>query len=135
MEGESGSSGSAGETMPRAPLPTFPSVVIQANLQKSRGATCRRDPESREDRIPRATNVWAVITADYKTKFSMKNESQLHHRYAVIVQGLASQWTRFFPPESKPGVICNDNACEILSWNLNHIDPKHMESPNQRSEE
>ena len=81
-----------------------------------------------------------LITADHKL-LSEGCESRNNHRYAVVVQDLATQWIQSFPcktktsqkterslqkflePNRKPKVIYTDNslefgkACEDLSWN------------------
>ena len=81
-----------------------------------------------------------LITADHKV-LSEGCESRNNHRYAVVVQDLATQWIQSFPcktktsqkterslqkflePNRKPEVIYTDNslefgkACEDLSWN------------------
>ena len=91
-----------------------------------------------------------LITADHKV-LSEGCESQNNHRYAVLVQDLATQWIQAYPcknktsqetqrslqkflePERKPKVIYTDNslefgkACEDLSWN-------HCTSTPHRSE-
>ena len=80
------------------------------------------------------------MTADHKV-LSDNCESRNNHRYAVVVQDLATQWIQAYPcknktshetqrslqkflePERKPKVIYTDNsfefgkACEDLSWN------------------
>ena len=85
-------------------------------------------------------NFGDLITADHKV-LSDKCESRNNHRYAVVVQDLATQWIQAYPcknktsqetqrslqkflePERKPTVIYTDNslefgkACEDLSWN------------------
>ena len=90
--------------------------------------------------IPRAENVGDVITADHKV-LSEGCESRNNHRYAVVVQDLATHWIqscpcktktsqetekslqKFLEPTRKPQVIYTDNslefgrACEDLSWN------------------
>ena len=90
--------------------------------------------------VPRAENFGDLITADHKV-FSDKCESWNNHRYAVVVQDLATQWIQSYPcktktsqetqrslqkflePDRNPKVICTDNslefgkACEDLSWN------------------
>ena len=82
---------------------------------------------------------------------SSKRQSRNNHRYAVVVQDLATQWIQAYPcknktsqetqrslqkflePERKPKVIYTDNslefgkACEDLSWN-------HCTSTPHRSE-
>ena len=91
-----------------------------------------------------------LITADHKV-LSEESESPNNHRYAVVVQDLATQWIQAFPcktkisqetqkslqkfpePTRKPKVIYTDNplefgkACEDLSWN-------HCTSTPHRSE-
>ena len=90
--------------------------------------------------VPRAENIGDLITADHKV-LSEGCESRNNHRYAVVVQDLATQWIqlypcktktsqetqrslqKFFEPDRKPKVIYTDNslafgkACEDLSWN------------------
>ena len=110
-------------------------------------APCRR----RIGRVVlRAENFGDLITADHKV-LSEGCESRDNHRYAVVVQNLATQWIqsypcktktsqetqrslqKFFEPNWKPKVIYTDNslkfgkACEDLSWN-------HCTSTPHRSE-
>ena len=92
-------------------------------------------------------NFGDLITADHK----VLSESRNNHRYAVVVQDLATQWIQSYPyktntsqetqsslqkflePNRKPKVIYTDNslefgkACEDLSWN-------HCTSAPHRSE-
>ena len=100
-------------------------------------APCRR----RNGRaVPRAEKNGDLITADHKV-LSEGCESQKNHRYAVVVQDLATQWIQSYPCKTKtsqdtqwslqkflewnrkPKVIYTDNslefgkACEDLSWN------------------
>ena len=110
-------------------------------------APCRR---RKGEAVPRAVNFGDLITADHKV-LSDKCESRNNHRYAVVVQDLATQWIQAYPcknktsqetqrslqkflePERKPKVIYTDNslefrkACEDLSWN-------HCTSTPHRSE-
>ena len=110
-------------------------------------APCRR---RNGEAVPRAVNFGDLITADHKV-LSDNCESRNNHRYAVVVQDLATQWIQAYPcknktsqetqrslqkflePERKPKVIYNDNslefgkACEDLSWN-------HCTSTPHRSE-
>ena len=89
---------------------------------------------------PRAENFGDLITADHKV-LSDNCESRNNHRYAVVVQYLATQWIQSYPcktkasqetqkslqkflePDRMPKVIYTDNslefgkACENLSWN------------------
>ena len=110
-------------------------------------APCRR---RKGEAVPRADNFGDLITADHKV-LSDNCESRNNHRYAVVVQDLATQWIKAYPcknktsqeiqrslpkflePERKPKVINTDNslqfgkACEDLSW-------KHCTSTPHRSE-
>ena len=110
-------------------------------------APCRR-PNG--EAVPRAVNFGVLITADHKVR-SDNCESRNNHRYAVVVQDLATQWIQAYPcknktsqetqrslqkflePERKPKVLYTDNflefgkACEDLSWN-------HCTSTPHRSE-
>ena len=110
-------------------------------------APCRR---RNGEAVPRAENFGDLITADHKV-FSDNCESRNNHRYAVVVQDLATQWIQAYPcknktsqetqrslqkflePDKKPKVIYTDNslefgkACEDLSWN-------HCTSTPHRSE-
>ena len=100
-------------------------------------APCRR---RNGGAVPRAENFGDLITADHKV-VSEGRESRNNHRYAVVVQDLATQWIQSYPcitktsqetqrilqkflePNRKPTVIFTDNslefgkACEDLSWN------------------
>ena len=110
-------------------------------------APCRR---RNGEAVPRAVNFGDTITADHKV-LSDNCESRNNHRYAVVVQDLATQWIQAYPcknktsqetqrslqkflePERKPKVIYTDNSlefgktCEDLSWN-------HCTSTPHRSE-
>ena len=110
-------------------------------------APCRR---RKGEAVPRADNFGDLITADHKV-LSDNCEPRNNHRYAVVVQDLATQWIQAYPcknktsqetqrslqkflePERKPKVIYTDNslefgkACEDLSWN-------HCTSTPHRSE-
>ena len=114
---------------------------------KIRRAPCRR----RIGRVVlRAENFGDLITADHKV-LSDNCESRNNHRYAVVVQDLATRWIQSYPcktktsqetqkslqkfsePDRKPKVICTDNSlefgksCEDLSGN-------HCTSTPHRSE-
>ena len=110
-------------------------------------ASCRRRTGTV---VPRAENFGDLITADHKI-LSQESESRNNHRYAVVVQDLATQWIQLYPCKTKtspetekslqtfleltrnPKVIYTDNslefgkACEDLSWN-------HCTSTPHRSE-
>ena len=100
--------------------------------------------------VPRAERFGDLIIADQKV-LSDNCESRNNHRYAVVLQDLATQWIQAYPcknitsqetqrslqkflePDRKPKVIYTDNslefgkACEDLSWN-------HCTSTPHRSE-
>ena len=111
-----------------------------------------RAPCTRRDggAVPRAAIFGDLITADHKI-VSENCESRNNHRYAVVVQDLATQWIQSYPcktktsqetqrtlqkflePTRKLKDIYTDNslefgkACEDLSWN-------HCTSTPHRSE-
>ena len=88
----------------------------------------------------RAEKFGDLITADHKV-LSDNCESRNNHRYAVVVQDLATQWIQSYPcktktshdtgkslltflePSQTPKVVYTDNSmefgrgCEDLSWN------------------
>ena len=90
--------------------------------------------------VPRPEIFGDLITADHKV-LSEESESRNNHRYAVVVQDLATQWLQSYPckaksfqetsknlmkflePNRKPKIIYTDNSleigrsCEELSWN------------------
>ena len=110
-------------------------------------APCRR---RNGGAVPRAEIFGDLITADDKV-LSDNCESRNNHRYAVVVQDLATQWIQAYPcktktsqetqrslqkfleSDRKPKVTKTDNslefgkACEDLSWN-------HCTSTPHRSE-
>ena len=55
-------------------------------------APCRSNGEA----VPRAANFGDLITADHKV-LSDNCESRNNHRYAVVVQDLATQWIQAYP--------------------------------------
>ena len=127
-------------------LPERPKLRDLSEDQNYKGPCRRRNGEA----VPRAVNFGDLITADHKV-LSDNCESRNYHRYAVVVQDLATQWIQAYPcknktsqetqrslqkflePERKPKVIYTDNslefgkACEDLSWN-------HCTSTPHRSE-
>ena len=111
-------------------------------------APCRR---RKGEAVPRADNFGDLKTADHKVLRWKLWILENNHRYAVVVQDLATQWIQPYPcrtklhrkhkgslqkflePDRKPKVIYTDNslefgkACEDLSWN-------HCTSTPHRSE-
>ena len=90
-------------------------------------APCRR---RNGGAVPRAENFGDLITADHKV-LSENCESRNNHRYAVVVQDMATQWIQSYPcktktsqekqkslqkflePDRKLNVIYTDNSLEI----------------------
>ena len=60
-------------------------------------APCRR---RNGEAVPRAVNFGVLITADHKV-LSDNGESRNNHRYAVVVQDLATQWIQAYPCKNK----------------------------------
>ena len=60
-------------------------------------APCRR---RNGEAVPRAENFGDLITADHKV-LSDNCESRNNHRYAVVVQDLATQWIQAYPCKNK----------------------------------
>ena len=60
-------------------------------------ASCRRRAGTV---VPRAGNFGDLITADHKI-LSEGSESRNNHRYAVVVQDLATQWIQSYPCKNK----------------------------------
>ena len=109
-------------------------VCLRTKITK---ASCRRRVCTV---VPRAEILGDLITADHEV-LSDRSESRNNHRYAVLVQDLATQWMqsyrcktktsqktqrsleKFLEPTRKPKVIYTDNSleldksCEELSWN------------------
>ena len=60
------------------------------------GATEPQDAATEAACMPRAENVGDFIPADHKV-LSEGCESRNNHRYAVVVQDLATQWLQSYP--------------------------------------
>ena len=98
---------------------------------------------------PRPENFGDLITADHNV-LSESCESRSNHRYAIVVQDLATQWIQSYPcetktsqktqkslqkflePDRKPKVIYTENflefgkACEDIITRRHHTDRKQM---------
>ena len=77
----------------------FPKDRNCENCQRTKvtRAPCRR----RIGRVvPRAENFGDLITADHKV-LSENCESRNNHRYAIVVQDLATQWIQSYPCKTK----------------------------------
>ena len=112
-------------------------IAIICLKTKITRASCRRRASTV---VPKAERFGDLITVDHKI-LSERSESRNSHRYAVAVQGLATQWIQSYPcetkssqetqknlmkflePTRKPKVIYIVNSlkfgksCEELSWN------------------
>ena len=107
--------------------------------------------------VPRAENFGDLITADHKV-LSEGCESRNNHRYAVVVQDLATQWIQSYPcktktsqetheslqkflePTGKPKVIHTDNSLEFgkacgIIVRQHHTDQKRMGLPREQCAE
>ena len=75
-----------------------------------------RAPCRRRNRgvVPRAANFGDLITADHKV-LSDNRDSRNNHRYAVVVQDLATQWIQACPCKNKTHKKPRE-ACKS-SWN------------------
>ena len=128
-------------------FPKDRNIEIFKRTKITRAPCRRRNCEA----IPRATNFGYLITANHKV-LSDNCESRNNHRYAVVVQDLATQWIQAYPcknktsqetqrslqkflePERKPKVIYTDKslvfgkACEDLSWNHCTYTPHRSET-------
>ena len=106
-------------------------------------ASCRRRTGTVE---PRAEHVGDFVTADHKV-LGEGCESRNNHRYAVVVQDLATQWLQSYPCKTKTSQdtqkltgadketkIYTDNSlefgkvCEDLSWNYCTSTPHRTET-------
>ena len=128
-------------------------ISLKTEIARSvRGCRITRAPCRKRNggAVPRAENFGDLITADHKV-LSESCESRNNHRYAVVLQDLATQWIQSCPcktktsqetqrslqkllePDGKHKVIYTDNslefgkACGDLSWN-------HCTSTPHRSE-
>ena len=77
----------------------FPKDQICEICQRTKitRAPCRR---RNGGAVPRAENFGDLITADHKV-LSDNCESRNNHRYAVVVQDLATQWIQAYPCKTK----------------------------------
>ena len=107
-------------------------------------ASCRRGAGTV---VPRAEHFVVLVTADHKV-LGGEIESRNNHRYAVVVQDLATQWLQSYPCKTqtsrkhkracrsswRPKVIYTGNAlefgklCEDLSWNQSTSTPHRSET-------
>ena len=72
-------------------------IARSVNGPKLQGPPCRR---RKGDAVPRAVNFGDLITADHKV-LSDNCEYRNNHRYAVVVQDLATPWIQAYPCKNK----------------------------------
>ena len=73
-------------------------------------ASCRRRTGTV---VPRAEQFGDLITVDHKI-LSEESESRNNHRYAVVVQDLATQWIQSYPCETKTSQETQKNLMKFL---------------------
>ena len=81
----------------------FTPISLQTEIARSvRGPKTTRAPCRRRNSgaVPRAEIFGDLITADHKG-LSDNCESRNNHRYAVVVQDLATQWIQAYPCKQK----------------------------------
>ena len=120
-------------------------VCLRKNMTR---AACRRRTG---EALPPAEKFCDLTTADHKV-LNEEGESRHGHRYAVVVQDLASQWIQSYPckrktlqetikslrmflePSHKPKVIYTDNSLEFgesledVTWNHRTSTPRRSET-------
>ena len=116
-------------------------IARSVNGPKLQGS---RTEDAMAEAVPGVGKFGDLMTADHKV-LSDNCEFRINHRYAVLVQDLATQWIQVYPcknktsqetqrslqkflePERKLKVIYTDNslefdkACEDLSWESLHV--------------
>ena len=75
----------------------FPQKLRDLPEDKNYKAPCRR---RNGGAVPRAEKFGDLITADHKV-LSDNCDSRNNHRYAVVVQDLATQWIQAYPCKTK----------------------------------
>ena len=75
-------------------------------------APCRR---RNGEAVPRAANFGDLITADHKV-LSDNCKSRNNHRYAVVVQDLATQWIQAYPCKNKNFSGNTKELAKVLAW-------------------
>ena len=85
--------------------------------RSARGLTITRAPCRRRfgGAVPRAENFGDLITADHKV-LSENCEPRNNHRYAIVVQDLATQWIQSYPCKTKTSQETQRSL--TIPWNL-----------------
>ena len=100
---------------------TFFNPVDPANSLMLVPPCRRRNGEA----VPRAANFGDLITADHKV-LSDNCESRNNHRYAVVVQDLASQWIQAYPCKNKTS---QETQRSKSSWNPSRASGSQLTVP------
>ena len=96
--------------------PKDPNGEVRKRTKIAKGPCRKRS----NDHILRAEKFGDLITADHQI-LNEEGESRNNQRYAVILQGLATQWIQsyrcktktFFDANASPKVIYNENSMEL----------------------
>ena len=84
-------------------------IARSASGPKFTRAPCRR---RKGEAVPRAEKFGGLITADHKV-LSDNCESRNNHRYAVVVQDLATQWIQAYPCKNKTSQEKPENLAKV----------------------
>ena len=76
------------------------STRSESTSEFARRNPSRESAEIENPNVPKAENFGDLITADHKV-LSEGWESRNNHRYAVVVQDLATQWIQSYPCKTK----------------------------------
>ena len=98
----------------KTPFPTDRNCEICQRTKITR-APCRR---RNSGAVPRPENFGNLITADHKV-LSDNCESRNNHRYAVVVQDLATQWIQAYPCKPKTSQETQRSLQKILEPDRN----------------
>ena len=97
-------------------------VSIHANAQRSR--ELHAEGILKVERIPRAPKNGNVIAAEHKV-LGEENESRPHHRYAVVVHDVATQWIQSYPRRKKECARYDESVAAILSSRMEAWSDSH----------
>ena len=82
-------------------------ICLKTKITK---ASCRRRAKAV---TPRTDNFGDLMTADQKV-LSEESESRNNHRYAVVVQDLATKWLQSYPCKTKTSQETQNNLMKFL---------------------
>ena len=75
-------------------------ILTSRKTEIARSARVPKSQGPRAEDVPRAGKFGDLITADPKI-LGEESESRNNHRYAVVVQDLATQWIQSYPCKTK----------------------------------